>query len=306
MNALAMFKWCCRLLVAAGLAGVGTAAQAAITCSIAAPAPMAFAYVASTNTASANNVQQGSISVTCTRTAAADPTTLNLAANNGLYSSGQVNNVQLAAGGSNYLVSYDLYQDSLCSTDWRASNNGQLSATLLSTALNTPVTATFRYWACKTSAQVLTGYPAGYYTDRADLTLLAAGTSVATASLNVGLYAPAVCSISNGPANITFTYAAFAPSAVFAGSSFKANCTNLLPYTVSLSPTVGVVAGLRYSLGLSLSTPGSAANPGPPSLSTQGNATGSAVHYINGAMPAGQPGQTGDVVPQIHTLTITY
>ena len=120
------------------------------------------------------------------------------------------------------------------------------------------------------------------------------------------MYAPALCTLSNGPGNLTFTYAAFAPADAFAGTSFRANCTNLLPYTMTLSPAVGVVAGLRYSLGLSLNQAGSAADPGPASLSTQGTATGFATHYINGAMPAAQPGQSGTVVPQVHTLTLTY
>lgn len=285
------------------LALASACAQAALTCSITAPAPVAFAYVANTGAASAINVQQGSVSVSCTRTASSDATTVTLAVTDGLYKG----NVQLSSGGTNYRVSYGLYKDSSCISDWSVNPNTRLSATLPAT-LNTPATVTFSYWACKTTAQALTSYPAGFYSDRADLTLYGGNSpaAVATASLHVGMYAPAVCTLSHGPGNITFNYTAFSASAAFAGTSFRANCTNLLPYTVAVSPSSGLVSGLSYSLGLSLSQSGSAANVGPASLSTQGTALGSATHYINGSMPSAQPGQSGTVVPQIHTLTITY
>jgi hypothetical protein len=105
---------------------------------------------------------------------------------------------------------------------------------------------------------------------------------------------------------MSFAYNAFSPTAVFAGTSFRANCTNYLPYTMTLDPVSGVVGGLRYTLGLSLAAAGTASNTGPTSLSTQGNATGTATHYINGSMQANQAGQSGTIVPQTHTLTITY
>ena len=139
-----------------------------------------------------------------------------------------------------------------------------------------------------------------------DLTLSANKNNVATSSINVNVYAPAVCSISNGPGQVTFSYSAFSPAAVFAGTSFRANCTNYLPYTMTLDPVSGVVGGLRYTLGLSLDAAGTASNTGPTSLSTQGNATGTATHYINGSMQANQAGQSGTIAPQTHTLTITY
>jgi hypothetical protein len=75
---------------------------------------------------------------------------------------------------------------------------------------------------------------------------------------------------------------------------------------MALSPVSGVVAGLRYTLGLSLAAAGTASNTGPSTVSTTGNATGSATHYINGSMAAAQAGQTGTPVPQSHTLTLTY
>ena len=277
-------------------------AQAAITCTIAPPLAVNFAYVSTSNNTSPANLQQGSVSVTCTRTSTGDPSTLDLSASDGLFKAGNSNYAQL----NNSKISYDLFSDSACTNAWSKKNNNQLSVTLSNLALNVPVTSTFNYWACKPLAQNVSSFPSGLYTDRVDITLLAGGSTLATASINVNLYAPAVCSISNGPNTMSFNYAAFSPSAAFAGTSFRANCTNYLPYTMSLDALSGVVGGLRYTLGLSLSSAGTASNIGSSSLSTQGNVTGTATHYINGAMAAGQAGQAGTIVAQTHLLTITY
>ena len=277
-------------------------AQAAITCTIAPPAAVNFAYVSNSNNSSPANVQQGAVSATCTRTAAADPTTLTLNSSDGLNRSGQINYVVLGSSS----ISYDLFSDSSCLNQWSKRNSNQISLTLSNLALNVPVTSVFNYWACKPSAQNVSAFPSGTYTDRVDITLSTGSSTLASSSININLYAPAVCSISNGPGNLSFTYPAFSTAAVFAGTSFRANCTNFLPYTMSLDKLSGAVAGLRYTLGLSLAGPGSARNIGDSSLSTQGNATGTATHYINGSMAAGQAGQAGAVVPQPHVLTITY
>ncbi len=288
-----------RLLAILAFGMYGLTAQAAITCSIAPPSAVNFAYVNSTTT-----LQQGSVSATCTRTLATDAssTTLNLAANAGTNNTGQTSYVVLGTS----KVSYSFYSDSACSNQWLKSNYGNyIGVPLLMPTVNVPVTSTFNYWACM-SSQSLSAYTAGLYTDTVSLQLLIGGSTRATASIAVNLYTPAACSISNGPSNLTFVYNAFSSSAVFAGTSFKANCSNNLPYSMALSPVSGVVAGLQYTLGLSLAAAGTASSTGPSNVSTIGNATGSATHYINGSMPAAQAGQTGTPVPQSHTLTLTY
>ncbi len=288
-----------RLLAMLALSLCGLTAHAAITCSITPPSAINIAYVASTT-----NNQQGSVSATCTRTLAADASsvTLNLGANTGNNGTGQGSDVKLGSA----KIAYSFYSNSACSSQWLKSNSGTYIAVPLSMpTVNVPVTSTFNYWAC-IGSQGLSSYTAGLYTDAVGLTLLIGGSTMATASIAVNLYAPAVCSISTPPGNLTFTYNAFGSSAVFAGTSFMANCTNFLPYTMTLSPVSGVVAGLRYTLGLSLAAAGTASNTGPSTLSTTGNATGSATHYINGSMAAAQAGQTGTPVPQAHTLTLTY
>jgi len=295
-----------RLLAILSMSMGSLTAYAAITCSISPPAGVNFAYVTNTDNTSPANVQQGAVSATCTRTSSGDTTALSLAVSDGLYKSGPTNYAELLSGGIKYDISYDFFMDSACSTTWSNKVKSSITATISNPSLNVPVTTTFPYWACKPSIQAVSTYPTGLYTDRVDLTLSANKNNVATSSINVNVYAPAVCSISNGPGQVTFSYSAFSPAAVFAGTSFRANCTNYLPYTMTLSPVSGVVGGLRYTLGLSLATAGTAGNTGPTSLSTQGNATGTATHYINGSMQANQAGQSGTIVPQTHTLTITY
>ena len=250
-----------KLLSIVAFSACGLTGHAAITCSIAPPPAVNFAYVTGTNNTSPANVQQGSVSVTCTRTSSGDTTSLSLAVSDGQNKSGSSNNVLFVSGGNNYRISYDFYKDSACNTSWAANSSGRINATILNTTLNVPVTSTFPYWACKPTAQSLSSYPTGQYTDLVGLTLYAGGSNVASSSISVNLYAPAVCSISNGPGNLNFAYPAFSQNAVFAGTSFKANCSNFLPYTMTLNPVSGVVGGLHYTLGLSLNAAGTASMP---------------------------------------------
>lgn len=282
-----------------GLAIPGQA-NAAITCTIAAPTSLNFVYVSGTNNTSPNNKLQSSIVATCQRTLAGDPTTavLTLGANNGLQPAAP-NNRALFSGN---LIQYRLWRDVACSAAFLDTAPTRISANFASTTFS-PVNVTFDYWACIPS-QVVSSFPAGVYTDSVSLFLRDGAVQLATAAIPVNITAPALCSISGGPGNLTFSYTAFG-SADFQFTSFNANCTNALPYTMDVSPVAGVVGGLRYVLGLA-DVAGSASNVGPTSLSRVGSATGTRSHVINGAMVANQAGLQGAIVPQAHTLTITY
>ena len=282
------------------LTALPTSAHAAITCSISAPVALNFVYVTGTSSSSPNNKIQSAIVATCQRTLAGDPTTavLELAANDGLQPTGTNNNAQLGANG----VRYNLWRNAACTQQFRDTMATRLSATFSSTTLS-PVTLTFDYWGCIPS-QAVASFPAGIYTDSVTLFLRNGGTQIATAAIPVNISAPARCSISGGPGNITFVYNAFG-AANFQSTGFNANCTNSLPYVMDVSPASGVVGGLRYELGLS-DTTGSATNIGPASLSRIGSALGTRAHVVNGVMLANQAGDLGAVVPQPHTLTITY
>ncbi len=303
--------------VCAGLLCMALPAQAVVTCS---PLPLTsinFAFVSGTNSANANNFTSNSITITCQRSSAADATVLSLGADNGIHAgAGQVNNAQLVSGGTPFDIRYDVWRNNLCAVPgglrWRDNNaGGRITASFTGTALNTPETLTFNYWGCiPGQAGSIASFPSGVYTDQIGITLRAvlpgADLLISTGFVNVNIYAPARCSITGLAATntIVFNYTAFGP-ADFKFATFNANCTNLLPYNMSLSPTNGVVGGLKYQLGLG-NAAGSVGNIGPTSLGSIGGALGTKVHYINAVMDAGQAGTSGPVVPQVHTLTITY
>ena len=151
---------------------------------------------------------------------------------------------------------------------------------------------------------MVSSFPACINADLVSFFLRNGVLQLATAVIPVNITAPASCSVSAEPGNLTFSYEAFGP-ANFQFTSFNAKCTNGLPYTMDVSPAAGVVCGLRYVLGLA-DVAGSASNLGPTTLGRVGNSTGTSSHVINGAMVANQAGLQGAIVTQAHTLTITY
>lgn len=276
-------------------------AAAAITCTIQAPAALNFVYVSGSGNTSTNNKIQSAIVATCQRNLATDPTsaTLILGANGGLQPAGAINRALFI---SNF-VNYNIWRNAACSQQLQDTAATRISIPFASTTLS-PVTLTFDYWACIVANQNVSTFPAGLYTDSVTLFLRNVGVQLATSTIPVNITAPALCSISSGPSNIAFAYNAFG-AADFKSSNFVASCTNSLPYSMDVSPVAGVVGGLRYQLGLA-DTAGSVGNIGPAVLARVGSPTGSRSHVINGELLASQAGATVPIVPQAHTLTITY
>jgi len=105
----------------------------------------------------------------------------------------------------------------------------------------------------------------------------AAQAATATGNFNVTVTLTSMCQISSGPADVAFTYTSFqGAAATSTGGGYSVQCTNTLPYTMSLDATSGTVSGLNYSLALSAAS-----------------ATGSGVaqaYTINGTMASGQGG----------------
>ena len=280
-----------QVLAATALLFAATWAQAAITCSIAQPSPgFSSAYVPSNP---GTNITQTSFTVTCTRGAAGDATTVNysVAVNNGLHFSGGSNN---AAFGAN-LIKYDTYRDSVCSLRWKGGGNAFTGLSMTLGAVGVATSVPTAYWGCIPAGQL--GLPAGTYTDTVTMTLTAAGTTIMGAPFTfpVSIFTPSVCNITSAPGDIVFAYTAFQAAPATASTTFGATCTNLLPYTMALDATSGVVTGLQYLLALS---------------ATSSTGTGLQQNYsINGTMPAGQAGTCAAAScpgSQPHTLTITY
>lgn len=275
------------LLLAAPLA-----AEAAITCTVTSSG-WATAYVPSNPT---TNITQSSFDVTCQRNAGGDPTTINfsVAVDNGIHRTGGQNRARLGATG-NY-INYENYRDGTCAAIWGAITSQRITGSMTLSGL-TPSTVTLPFWGCVGAGQ--TGKPAGTYTDTVTMTLrnTATGTTLDTGTFPVSIYTPAVCNVTTAPGTVSFTYSAFQASPAVASTPFGVTCTNLLPYTMALDATVGVIQGLQYSISLSAA-----------------GATGNGLeqgHSVNGTMPAGQAGTcaTGTctpAVPNTHTVTITY
>ena len=260
-------------------------AHAAITCNISSPG-FVTGYDAA---AVAININQTYFTVTCTRNLAADPASVNYSAfpNDGLYALG--GNNRAAFGASR--IRYETFKDAACGIRWRS--NSPFAGTITFGALIGTLSTQTNFWGCIPAGQA--GLPAGLHTDTVTMTLSYGPNPQATSNSvsPVSITPPSDCKITTAPGNIIFTYTAFGPAQA-ASTTFGTTCTNLLPYTMALDTTSGVVSGLQYSLTVAASSTGT----GLPQT-----------HTINGSMPAGQAGicaAASCVNSQIHTLTITY
>lgn len=272
-----------RWSLAACLLMLPALASAAYSCTIFSSG-FAAAYSPS---AATTNITATYFTITCTR-ALSDSATMSYSVtnDNGVNSNGIHNR---AAFGGSY-ISYDLYQNSTCSTAWRNTKSTALSGSLNFSG-STSATATVPYYGCVGTAQSV---PAGTYTDTVTMTLGYGANSTATGTFGVSIATPATCNITTAPTDIVFSYASLGPT-VNANTSYGVTCTNALPYTMALDATTGTVIGITYTLALSATS-----------------ATGSGVqqlYTINGSIPAGQSGTCGTgscTASQGRTLTITY
>ena len=263
------------------------AAKAAVTCNISSPG-----FTAGYTSAGAQVIAQTSYSITCSRGAdATDPTTTaySVKANNGLTPQGQNNQ---ANSGAN-LLRYDVYINSSCATQWKGSTTIPSPAGIITMVGLAPTTVTQNFWGC-----IATGLTpvAGTYTDTVTMTpTYSAGVVGGVGTFPVTIITPATCTIASIP-NITLAYgSALRGTAVTATTIAPVTCSNNLPYTLAVSPTSGVSAGINYSLSLPNSGTGTGLSQGIT---------------ITATAPADQAGTcaaatcTGAAQP--HTLTVTY
>ena len=263
------------------------AAQAAISCNISSPG-FIFGY---DNTL--QNIVQTSYSITCTRGVdATDPTTTTYAVrvNNGLAPTGGGTNQ--AASGANRLR-YDTFTSNTCGTQWRNTVTIPSPAGTITMTGLLPTTVTQTFWGCSNAGLLPT---AGIYTDTVTMTpTYSAGVFGGMGTFPVKINTPATCTISAIP-SITLAYGnALRLTPATATTSAPVTCSNQLPYTLAVSPTRGVSAGIYYTLSL----PGSATGTGAVQNIT-----------ITATAPAGQAGtcSTSSCIgaAQSHTLTVTY
>jgi spore coat protein U-like protein len=289
------------------LLAFSSVARAAIFCNVTSPG-FSTAYVTA-NTAT--NITATSFTVTCTRDNAGGRRNRNgrvsyqVTASNGLYPLGTQNRAAKGAARLNYAVS----TDPACAVPWKGGTRLPTVAANFTMAINTTVTNVYTFYGCIPALQAAAA-PVGNYTDTVTMTLANPGggggrnrVTFTNGTFPVTIIAPASCTLTTPPGNVAFTYTAFSPTPIAASTSFALTCSNLLPFTMALDASVGVVAGLNYTLALNTLNTGGG-NP----LASTGNGLAK-TFFINGSMAAGQAGACAAAVcagAQVRTLTITY
>ena len=277
-----MRRWALALLSLLLVAASGCV-HAVIACSITSAATHAYDPTLATTT-----VAIESFRVTCTKSSAADPASVNFSVtvNNGSNPQGVNNRASMGVN----TFRYDVYRDAGCNSKWKG-------ATAISGTVPTPSTGTYyvdvTYYMCIAAGIAAA---AGTYTDTVTMTLnYGPGAGVTTTgAMSVSIATPAICSITSGPVDLVFNYIGFG-AAQAPTSSFGVTCTLHLPYTMALDTNAGTALGLSYTLSLS----------SPSSVGTGALQT----HSVNGAMAGGQAGTCGAPTcssTATRTLTLSY
>lgn len=239
------------------------------------------------------NITASNFTVTCTANAAGGTVTYQVAANNGINFLGAQNRA-LNVGS---FLNYNLASDPGCATAWKGTTYIPATPyTITFAGVGTDI-KTYSYYGCVPAGQP--AGPTGIYIDTVTMSYvggaLPGGYTFPNSTFPVSITAPATCSITTPPGNITFIYTAFSAAAVLASTTFSTTCNSLLPYTMALDTTSGTIVGVNYTLALS---------------AAGGTGTGLAQTYtINGTVAAGQAGTCAAATcagAQTHSLTITY
>lgn len=134
----------------------------------------------------------------------------------------------------------------------------------------------------------------------------AAQAATATSNFNVNITLTSTCVLGAVP-NLAMSYTSFQGTAATGTSNFTVQCTNTLPFSLSLdsaSVTDGTT-GLAYTLALSSSATHSVGPTG--TLGGQSGTGASATYYVHGNVAASQGGTaTAGTANNTRTLTITY
>jgi spore coat protein U-like protein len=285
------------ILATLALLAFTNSAQATITCT---PSSIGFT-TAYPMTGGALNITAASLTVTCTHNnRGTSSATIQVAVSSA--------NGWIAVSGANS-INYFLATDSGCTIRWQGTTYIPTPAYVATIPLRSTRTYTYSFYGCVPAGQTL---PAGgTYNDTVTMSFTTpsgGGVRYRTGTFAPRIIAPATCSFSTPPGNMVFNYTAFGAAAA-ASTTFAANCSQYLPYNLSLdaggagytgsftSPTgtyTNTATNLTYTLTL----------PAPVT------GTGVAQSYtITGAMAAGQGGTCAAgtcTVTDTHTLTVTY
>jgi spore coat protein U-like protein len=277
-------KRAARWIAASLLILCAAGANAAVTCSITSPG-----FTAGYDPAAlTNNITQTFFTVTCSRSLAGDPVTVNYATtvNNGGSPQGQNN--RASSGGST--IRYDIFRDAACGTKWKGATT--ISGSVNMPTVNQSYSTTSTFWGCVGPLQAP---PAGTYTDTVVMALVYnTPVQAAGGSFPVTIFSPSACSISQSPGTLTMNYTSFGALAT-GSTTYGVTCTTGLPYTMALDATAGTILGLNYTLALSA---GASAGTGAQQ-----------VFNVNGSIAAGQSGTcptTNCTASQVRSITVSY
>jgi len=285
-----------RLLAALILPWATGAAQAAINCT----APTSTGFTTAYDTAGTiNNVTQGTVTFSCTRGAAGDPTTVLLRANNGNNALGVQNRARRAVGS---LLNYEAYKDSACTSVWTSLITADFMTITLTAAPGVPEPISVNFWGCVPPGQAAAN---GTYTDTVTMRVrnnTDTGNLSPNGSFNVSITVPATCTVPAALTALAFpAYTAFQGTEATGSTTLTLTCTNNLPYQMTLDSYVAVFAGnnLQYTLNI---------NGESPPVNKRGS--GVAQNWpINGKIPAGQAGKCASgscPASAPHTITVTW
>ena len=224
----------------------------------------------------------------CTKTGG-NTATYTVSAGQGLNFSGGSNR---AKSGSNF-INYSVTTDLGCSLVWNTVNVFTFSFAASGSQSKT-------YYGCVPAGQYVAALT---YSDTVTMTTNNGGV-ISTSAFPVSITVAPKCILSTGPGTIAFgTYTAFAAVSSSNNTTFATTCNNLLPYSMALDATSGVVVGLNYSLAINTTSTG-----GSGTLNSNG--TGAVQSFfINGVIAAGQAGTCASGScsgTAARTLTITY
>jgi hypothetical protein len=244
-----------------GLLLVGSAAaQAAVSCNIRAQ-NLGELY----DSAASMTSLRGDLTINCTRSLLSDPSTVyySIKADFGGNSTGGVTrNVKNSAVATNNTLLWVLRTGAIGNTtDWGTTAAvGLLTGNLsfAGTALATSATINNAYaMGVRGTAGGNPGFPAaGTYVDTVTLAPDMSTTSVngpynvtapiAHVSFTVGVN-PVCVMRAQGP-DLTFNYTSFSQTPQTQNSIFQAICSDTLPYSVTVSPPNGTIAGINYTV----------------------------------------------------------
>lgn len=249
----------------------------------------------------------GSATLTCMRSSG-DANTLSyrIKATDGLNASGTNPHRRVRLGSTANMLFYSLRRNASCNnnTNWRAPTTGTSDVVTGTLNFGTALVASTTLPYCirvRVGAGGNSSSPAaGVYTDTFNIfaqypnSNSGALSPVAPVVMTVGVSNH--CVFNTYPGNLTFNYSAFSTTTQTSSTSFLLRCSTGLPWSISVSPSIATLLGLRYQIA-----------PLPASGSGNGN-TGQAI-TLTGTMQAGQAGTCALPIcsgSQSHTVFITY